>query len=32
MEMPLTEHLEELRWRVVKAILAVAVGFGVADL
>jgi sec-independent protein translocase protein TatC len=32
MEMPLTEHLEELRWRVVKAILAVAVGFGVAYL
>jgi len=32
MEMPLTEHLEELRWRVVKAILAVTVGFGVAYL
>lgn len=32
MEMPLTEHLEELRWRVVKAVLAVALGFGVAYL
>jgi len=32
MEMPLTEHLEELRWRVAKAILAVLVGFGVAYL
>ena len=32
LEMPLTEHLEELRWRVVKAILAVAFGFGVAYL
>jgi sec-independent protein translocase protein TatC len=29
-EMPLTAHLEELRWRVVKSLLAVAVGFGVA--
>lgn len=29
-EMPLTEHLEELRWRVMKAILAVAVGFGIS--
>lgn len=28
LEMPLTEHLEELRWRVVKAVLAVAAGFG----
>ncbi len=27
-EMPLTEHLEELRWRVVKSLLAVALGFG----
>jgi sec-independent protein translocase protein TatC len=26
-EMPLTEHLEELRWRILKALLAVAVGF-----
>lgn len=31
-EMPLTEHLEELRWRIVKALLAIAVGFGVAYL
>lgn len=30
--MPLTEHLEELRWRVVKSILAVGVGFGISYL
>ena len=30
LEMPLTAHLEELRWRLVKSLLAVAVGFGVA--
>src|SRR5215472_1895271 len=29
-EMPLTAHLEELRWRLIKAILAVAAGFGIA--
>jgi sec-independent protein translocase protein TatC len=28
--MPLTSHLEELRWRILKSLLAVAVGFGVA--
>jgi sec-independent protein translocase protein TatC len=27
--MPLTAHLEELRWRIVRALLAVGVGFGV---
>jgi sec-independent protein translocase protein TatC len=27
--MPLTAHLEELRWRIVKAVMAVMVGFGV---
>jgi sec-independent protein translocase protein TatC len=26
--MPLTAHLEELRWRIVRALLAVAAGFG----
>ncbi len=29
-EMPLTAHLEELRWRIVKALLAVAVGFALS--
>jgi sec-independent protein translocase protein TatC len=29
-EMPLTAHLEELRWRVLKSILAIAVGFAVS--
>lgn len=29
-EMPLTAHLEELRWRIVKAFLAIALGGGVA--
>ena len=29
-EMPLTEHLEELRWRIVKSFLAVMVGFAVS--
>jgi sec-independent protein translocase protein TatC len=27
--MPLTAHLEELRWRIVRALLAVAIGFAV---
>ncbi len=26
-KMPLTEHLQELRWRLIKALLAIAVGF-----
>ncbi|MEO2169447.1 MAG: twin-arginine translocase subunit TatC, partial [bacterium] len=30
LEMPLTEHLEELRWRIVKAVAAVAIGFAVS--
>ncbi len=25
--MPLTEHLEELRWRIIKCIIAIAIGF-----
>jgi sec-independent protein translocase protein TatC len=29
-EMPLTAHLEELRWRIVKSLLAIAAGFLVA--
>jgi len=29
-EMPLTAHLEELRWRLIKALLAVAAGFAIA--
>jgi sec-independent protein translocase protein TatC len=29
-EMPLTAHLEELRWRIVKSLLAIAVGFAFA--
>jgi len=29
-EMPLTAHLEELRWRIVKALLAIALGFAVS--
>ncbi len=29
-EMPLTEHLEELRWRIVKSLLAIAVSFAVS--
>ena len=29
-EMPLTAHLEELRWRLLKALLAIALGFGIA--
>src|SRR5262245_41560382 len=28
--MPLTAHLEELRWRIVRALLAVGVAFGVS--
>lgn len=31
-EMPLTAHLEELRWRIVKSLLAIAVGFAVSYL
>ena len=27
--MPLTAHLEELRWRIVRALIAVGVAFGV---
>jgi sec-independent protein translocase protein TatC len=27
--MPLTAHLEELRWRIVRALLAIGVGFGI---
>ena len=27
--MPLTAHLEELRWRIVRALLAIGIGFGV---
>ena len=30
--MPLTEHLEELRWKLIRALLAVAVGFGLSYL
>jgi len=30
LEMPLTEHLEELRWRIVKMLLFVAVGFALS--
>src|SRR5215470_12453941 len=29
-EMPLTAHLEELRWRIVKSLLAISAGFLVA--
>jgi sec-independent protein translocase protein TatC len=29
-EMPLTAHLEELRWRIVKSLLAITVGFLIA--
>jgi len=29
-EMPLTAHLEELRWRLIKGLLAIVVGFAVA--
>src|SRR5438045_706154 len=28
--MPLTAHLEELRWRLIKSLIAIAVGFTVA--
>lgn len=28
--MPLTAHLEELRWRIIKSLLAIAVGFALA--
>ncbi|MEW6268872.1 MAG: twin-arginine translocase subunit TatC [Thermodesulfobacteriota bacterium] len=31
-EMPLTAHLEELRWRIVKSLVAVAVGFAISYL
>ena len=31
-EMPLTAHLEELRWRIVKALLAIMLGFLIAYL
>lgn len=31
-EMPLTAHLEELRWRIVKALLAITLGFAIAYL
>lgn len=27
--MPLTAHLEELRWRIVKALIAITIGFGI---
>src|SRR5512140_2953385 len=27
LKMPLTAHLEELRWRLIKALLAISVGF-----
>ena len=30
LEMPLTSHLEELRWRILKALIAVAIGMAVA--
>jgi sec-independent protein translocase protein TatC len=30
--MPLTEHLEELRWRLVRSLVALGVGFGLAYL
>src|SRR5262245_21352017 len=29
-EMPLTEHLEELRWRIAMALLAIGVGFAIS--
>ena len=29
-EMPLTAHLEELRWRLIKSLLAIALGFAIA--
>ena len=29
-EMPLTEHLEELRWRLEVSLLAVGVGFAIS--
>ena len=31
-EMPLTAHLEELRWRIVKSLLAIATGFALSYL
>jgi sec-independent protein translocase protein TatC len=31
-EMPLTAHLEELRWRIVKSLLAIGLGFAIAYL
>jgi sec-independent protein translocase protein TatC len=30
LKMPLTEHLEELRWRMIRALIAVAIGFAVS--
>ena len=27
-KLPITDHLEELRWRLIKCLIAVAVGFG----
>jgi sec-independent protein translocase protein TatC len=32
LEMPLTEHLEELRWRIVKAVAAIVIGFAISYL
>ena len=29
-KLPITDHLEELRWRLIKCLIAVAVGFGVS--
>lgn len=29
-KLPVTDHLEELRWRLIKCLIAVAVGFGVS--
>ncbi|MBI3783194.1 MAG: twin-arginine translocase subunit TatC [Deltaproteobacteria bacterium] len=30
LKMPLTSHLEELRWRLVKSFVAIAIGFGIS--
>jgi sec-independent protein translocase protein TatC len=30
LKMPLTQHLEELRWRMIRALIAVAIGFALA--
>ena len=29
-EMPFLDHLEELRWRIIWSLVALAVGFGIA--